>query len=153
MNKKTTRAFASGLLIAALAIMGYEQIYAGNNAKEETNADYIEMKQADYEQLKQQELDAREKYETLLKRMEDDKSDIVDVESDVKRFHLRIKEGMTSKEISEELIDAGVIDDANGFNTFLAERKLQHLIQIGEYDVDSDMSFLQITEIITNEHE
>ena len=85
--------------------------------------------------------------------MEDDKSDIVDVESDIKRFHLRIEEGMTSKEISEELVDAGVIDDANGFNTFLAERKLQHLIQIGEYDVDSEMSFLQITEIITHEHE
>ena len=59
----------------------------------------------------------------------------------IKRFHLRIAEGMTSKEISEELIDAGIIDDANGFNTFLAERKLQHLIQIGEYDVDSEMSF------------
>ncbi len=60
---------------------------------------------------------------------------------------------MSSKEISEELVDAGIIDDANGFNTYLAEQKLQHLIQIGEYEVDSEMSFQQITEIITDEHE
>lgn len=72
------------------------------------------------------------------------------VSSTVQSFTLTITPGMTSSAISSLLEEAGVIQNKVDLEDYIIDRNLAGRIQIGQYDVDSNMTIKQITELITN---
>ncbi|GGP12722.1 endolytic transglycosylase MltG [Oceanobacillus neutriphilus] len=69
-------------------------------------------------------------------------SDVVDVE-------ITLENGAPPSNISDALEDAGIIDDAREFNDFLEDNDLSGSVKPGTYEVDSEMSFEEIGDIIT----
>ncbi|MDC3415524.1 hypothetical protein [Aquibacillus salsiterrae] len=65
-------------------------------------------------------------------------------------YTLIIEPGMTSDEVGSILLETKIISDAKAFNDFLDDYNLHSSIQIGEYQLTSDMSVQQIVETITN---
>ncbi|MEK4301692.1 hypothetical protein MKY30_20230 [Oceanobacillus sp. FSL W8-0428] len=69
-------------------------------------------------------------------------SDVIDVE-------ITLENGAPPSNISDALEDAGIIDDARDFNDFLEDNDLSGSVKPGTYEVDSEMSFDEIGDIIT----
>ncbi|WP_205599198.1 hypothetical protein [Oceanobacillus halotolerans] len=84
---------------------------------------------------------------------EDEESEEEDEESEVsseRTYTLEIESGMPSSEIGTILEENNIIDDGNEFTQYLEEEEYTLLVQIGEHEVSSDMSFYEIAETITN---
>ncbi|MDG5470810.1 hypothetical protein P6709_03550 [Jeotgalibacillus sp. ET6] len=65
------------------------------------------------------------------------------------RFILTIEPGMTSPEISQELEEFDIIEDASKLDEYLNNQELTENIQIGKYDVNSSLSIEEIADLIT----
>ncbi|WP_010650883.1 endolytic transglycosylase MltG [Oceanobacillus massiliensis] len=59
---------------------------------------------------------------------------------------MTISPGMASSDISSLLAENQIIQDASEFNSYLDEHDYSLQIQIGSYELTSDMSFYQIAE-------
>ncbi|MBS4176337.1 endolytic transglycosylase MltG [Lederbergia citrea] len=150
MNKQTTRAFATGLLVSAIILICYNLMFEKKQAETHTTKpNYVEIKESEYEDLKQQAENWQAQYEVLAASSETAKSTSNQNEPEPKKYQLKIVDGMSSKEISIQLADAGIIQDAEKFNRYLAKRKLQHYIQIGKFDINDGMDYKQIANVIT----
>lgn len=146
MDRRITRQLASILLVIAVILIGIKTLQQKSEAAEPPKEGYIEVKQADYERLQQEAGRWKAKYEALDK--EDAKVEKKD--KPIKKvMHLNINEGMSSKEVSKQMEKAGVIQDAEEFNDYLAAKKWQQSIQIGDYELTSDMGLQEIAETIT----
>ncbi|MFC4022785.1 hypothetical protein ACFOUV_03030 [Oceanobacillus longus] len=66
------------------------------------------------------------------------------------RYTLTISPGMASSDISSLLAEYQIIENASEFNSYLDEHDYSLKVQIGSYDLSSDMSFYQIAEKISN---
>ncbi|MBW8348118.1 endolytic transglycosylase MltG [Bacillus sp. IITD106] len=151
MNKQTTRAFASGLLISALIVYAYVHFFQKQpKPMPAIKEGYIEIKKSEYEILKQESKDWQEKYEQLSQKKDEEKTKN-EAEPTIKNYQLVISEGMSSKEICTELENAGLIDDAEDFNDYLANKNLQKNIQIGTYELNDKMTYEEISNIIAKE--
>ncbi|ASN05227.1 hypothetical protein [Virgibacillus necropolis] len=72
-------------------------------------------------------------------------------EKEVKTFSLKIEPGLaSSSSISSKLEENGIIDSANEFNQYLEENDYSQYVQIGTFDLTSDMTLNEIAETITN---
>ncbi|MFD1705409.1 hypothetical protein ACFSCZ_01420 [Siminovitchia sediminis] len=142
MNKHRTRMAASILLMTAIILVIIQNNQLKSNAASSPKEGLMEVKKSDYEGLKKESEQWKLKYEQLKK----EKSKEQQV---VKVMHLHIQDGMTSKDVSKQMEEAGVIDDADSLNEFLASQNWQQAIQIGKYEVNSEMSIKEIAEIIT----
>lgn len=67
----------------------------------------------------------------------------------VERVELTIVGGEYSDKVSEKLEKAGLIDDAESFNKYLAECKMDSFIQPGNYTLTVGASYDEIIEEIT----
>ena len=56
---------------------------------------------------------------------------------------------MTTSEIAELLEKAKIIDDSMKFQDYMNKEKLSQQVQIGEYIVSSDMSYEELSKLIT----
>lgn len=56
---------------------------------------------------------------------------------------------MTTSEIAELLEKAKIIDDSMKFQEYMNKEKLSQQVQIGEYIVSSDMSYEELSKLIT----
>ncbi|WP_087971684.1 hypothetical protein [Oceanobacillus rekensis] len=65
-------------------------------------------------------------------------------------YTLTIDEGMASSDISSLLAEHNIIENAAEFNSYLNEHEYSPYIQIGSFELSSDMSFYQIAERIAN---
>lgn len=63
---------------------------------------------------------------------------------------LVIKPGMNSTTVADELAKAGIVEDASAFEFYLAKTELAGKIQIGEYELETSMSYEKIVDIITS---
>lgn len=70
-------------------------------------------------------------------------------ENPVTKISLRIEPGTTSKEVANELENAGIIEDADALNIYLKDHQLEKSIQVGEYTIDATMSIEAIAQLIT----
>ncbi|HFI0462963.1 TPA: hypothetical protein ACGO1T_000666 [Streptococcus suis] len=61
-----------------------------------------------------------------------------------------IQEGQVTSEIVQNLVDAGYVQNGQELEDLITQWGLDNLIQVGDYDLNSDMSVHQIAEIITN---
>ncbi|MCJ8006836.1 endolytic transglycosylase MltG [Lederbergia wuyishanensis] len=147
MNKQTTRAFASGLLVSALILYAYVQFFQKKpDPVPALKEGYIEINQTEYEQLKQESDEWKNKFETLAKKKAEQISKTT--EKTVNHYEIVIPEGVSSIEISTELEDAGIIDNAEDFNNYLANKNLQRYIQFGKFELNDSMSYEEICNVI-----
>ena len=136
------------VFISALTLFGFTHLIESQQPIGIAKPDYKEVKISEYDQLKRQEQEWKNKYETLLAENLEDSIEKPEPKV-INRYHLTISEGMSSNDISQQLEEAGIILDAKEFNDYLADKKLQRYIQIGQYELDEEMNHQQIAEIIT----
>src|SRR5699024_8276258 len=81
----------------------------------------------------------------------DDESDEdkKDEEDEVEKYTIHIKDGMASSEIGELLEENNIIDDSSKFNKYLEDEGYHKGVQLGKFDVTSDMDFKEIAKAIT----
>ncbi|WP_249871090.1 hypothetical protein [Oceanobacillus saliphilus] len=65
-------------------------------------------------------------------------------------YTLTINPGMASSDISSLLSENNIIENASEFNNYLDEHGYSLKVQIGSFDLTSDMSFYQLAERISN---
>ncbi|WP_010530997.1 hypothetical protein [Lentibacillus jeotgali] len=65
-------------------------------------------------------------------------------------YTLTIESGVAPSEISQTLEDNGIIDDADAFTEYLEDEDYSELVQLGEFELSSDMDRYEIAETITN---
>jgi len=152
MDKRTLRGLAAGLFLSALLLIGFGQWGKSADKGSAEKPGYLQIKKEDYQQLKKEAEGWKKKYEAAAQtdKKKAPEEDLQEQET-VKSYHLSIQSGMTSKEISELLEKAGIIDKSESFDDYLAQREAQHLIQIGEYELNSGMNFKELAELITRE--
>ncbi|HLR08022.1 MAG TPA: hypothetical protein VK136_02020 [Bacillota bacterium] len=165
--KQPIRSFSIGLLTAGLICLLVFYFSGGNKetanlstedmiAKLEdegyrvfTESEYISMA-VDSDDADETEADTDD--DSALEDNEEDEAD-EDSEADDEdasvTYTLEIKSGMNSSEISELLEENDIIDDAMEFSTFLEDEDYESDVQIGEFELSSDMSFKEIAEEIT----
>lgn len=120
----------------------------------------------EYEQLTEQQDDLTDEINTLISQIDEleqsqndrDGNDAEDTYSDssdsdsgvIYNSVLTISSGMTTQDISEQLVSLNIIDDADELTTEIFDRELAELLQIGEFTLDSEMSINEIVEKITS---
>lgn len=67
----------------------------------------------------------------------------------IEKVEVTIVPGEYSDKVSKKLQKAGLIDDAESFNKYLAEKKYDNLIQPGNYEIPKDSDYDSIIKIIT----
>lgn len=161
--KHTLRAFALGLLTAtSLLAFAYSQqdvneAKATEPSKEDAEAllaekGYVVLTENKWTKLTEQassieetDTNTQENDETEQEATQDDTSE----SSKVNAYKLSIQEGMVPEDISQVLAENDIIEDAEAFRQYLTENEFSRYIQIGEYTVVDQMSFLEIAKIIT----
>lgn len=166
MNKRLLQSFSAGMITATsvLAITfylgGYNQPKEPSNKKEITDEDIVRfldqneqvaISKEEYEQLKNALKEKEEKKppaensveETPKEEKEEPKQDAP------KTISITIKEGMATSDVSKLLESAGVIKSSSEFNKYLIEHEYHTRVQIGTFEVRTDMSFYEIAEAIT----
>lgn len=63
-------------------------------------------------------------------------------------YTLSIEENMLGPNISDLLFENNIIDDATKFNKFLEDEGYSRYIQLGDFELSSDMSYEEIAEVI-----
>lgn len=66
----------------------------------------------------------------------------------VEEFVLKIESGMHSRNIGEELKKHGIVEDERDFERYVIDKEVDKKIQIGEFELRSDMSIDEIIEVI-----
>lgn len=118
-----------------------------------SNQDLVAIPQQEYEDLQQQNTNAKidesskpeseEKEEVLEEEVKDNETE------PIQSYTLSIVSGMNSFEIAMVLENNQIISSGTEFNAYLTDNDLNRLIQIGTYELSSDMSFETIADIIT----
>lgn len=62
---------------------------------------------------------------------------------------IKVKAGVHAKEVSKQLMEAGIIEDADAFSRFLMKDDLDNYVVDGTYTVSSDMTFEELARILT----
>jgi hypothetical protein len=70
-------------------------------------------------------------------------------EEEITTYTLNIEPGMTSSEFSSLLEENNIVEDADEFNQYIEDEDYSLRVQIGEFDLNSDMSIYEIAEEIT----
>ncbi|MFD1066256.1 hypothetical protein [Oceanobacillus locisalsi] len=80
---------------------------------------------------------------------EGNEDDASSEDSDVVEAEITLEDDAPPSTISNALEDEGIIDDAWDFNEYLEDNDLSGSVIPGTYEIDSDMSFSEISDIIT----
>lgn len=159
MDRKQIRGLATGLLLSALFLLGYQVVTGEEKTIQEKKPGYIEVKESDWTKLQDDVNEWQTKYERLVQEKAAIKNNGNNENpKDAKKqkekiiYKLTISKGMSSMEISELLADVGVVKDANTFNEYLEKENLQGSIQIGTFQLNNEMSEEEIAKKITKEH-
>lgn len=151
MNKRSVRSFSIGILFAALLLFisgfGKETDLSLKKAKEVlkdegyvvvTNEDYAKLSAPQTKEVP--EKTEEQKVETKAPEKEEVK---------VVYFVLEITSGMSTGEISSKLKQANVLDNEKEFEQFLIENGYHTKVQVGTFELNSEMSHEEIAKIIT----
>ncbi|PAV29057.1 hypothetical protein CIL05_13870 [Virgibacillus profundi] len=129
----------------SLSVKGDENNAANNTEEEDTAADESEEEVNDTENNAEDDNTSEEDASTE----EDTSEEETTEEDEVITYTLTIASGMASTTVSSLLEDNQIIEDSNEFNQYLNDQDYGLKIQIGEYELTSDLSFYEIAEIIT----
>jgi len=148
MDRRTTRAFAFGLLLSSLILMGYQQFY-GNKELNSVKEGYKSVKISDLNRLQHDADTWKDKYNQLEKEKAASVSTKENPKQILDKYHLSIISGMTPDEIGKRLKTGGIIKDNKKFVQYLIDHNYHSKIQVGEYELNSTMSFTEIAKTIT----
>ncbi|GLB58204.1 hypothetical protein [Cytobacillus sp. NCCP-133] len=155
MNKRNTRAFSFGILITVL-IMGtvyfFDRDDASPNMQKGVEAakqlviqeGYMVLTQEEYANL-QEKIKNASKPETAQKEQKTGKAQ----EEPSSSYQLEIVSGMTPGEIAEQLKNKNIVNDAEEFGRYLEEYGYSKKIQLGTFELSSQMSYQDIAKLIT----
>lgn len=76
--------------------------------------------------------------------------DSIESQTSMNTFSIDIVPGTTTDEISQKLIQANIIEDAEAFESFMRENDYSRYIQIGQATLNTGMSHKEIAEAITS---
>ena len=82
-----------------------------------------------------------------------DDDDANEPENNDDSFVLTIESGMTISQVADYLIVASIIDNRDEFASYLAEHNYGTNIQIGQFELNRDMTLAEIAEIIARQNE
>jgi len=150
MDRGTTRAFASGLLLSSLLLVGYQHFYSSKDSNS-IKEGYKSVKISELNSLQSEADTWKQKYNKL--KRENVKSEQTKENSTktIVKYHLSITRGMKPDVIGTRLKTGGVIKDNKKFVNYLIDQHYQNNIQIGEYELNNNMSFAEIAKTITKE--
>ncbi|MBS4173542.1 endolytic transglycosylase MltG [Bacillus sp. FJAT-49736] len=148
MDKRTTRAFASGLLLSALLLMGYNHFY-GVNEPTNIKKGYTSIKTSQLQRLEKDAEAWKKKYDESQKENNHPVQKSQPVKETIIKYHLSITSGMTPEKIGSRLKTGGIIKDKKKFVQYLIDHRYHNKIQIGEYELTNKMSFAEIAKTIT----
>ena len=148
MDRRTLRALAAGMVLSALIMLTVEHFTSKSTgiADQDQDSDLVTQIRKERD-----ELQARiDQWENDSAQLGSDVADNIETEI-MTRFILVIEPGMTSPEISEQLVQKDIITDENALNNYLADQGLTNRIQTGEYDLNSTQSIEEIAALITRQ--
>ncbi|OCS88587.1 hypothetical protein [Caryophanon tenue] len=153
MNKHSVRSFGiatfliGGLFYGAqtlnIALPGVTTIEQSTVAEKQVDALTAQLAEA------QQTIDDLQSKQTADTSTEQPTVAAEDNEKTLYESKLIIYRGITSYDISKKLMDANIITNAIEFEMFLVNGGYHKRLQVGEYRLNSDMSYERIAEIIT----
>ncbi|KUP05987.1 hypothetical protein Q73_09410 [Bacillus coahuilensis m2-6] len=163
MDKRTTRAFSIGLLVATLCLYTIYQLDGEDRDAAVSEADMIKLEQqiqsleeklasAESTQEPTEETNEEAAEETNEAPTEETETTEQEEKNDVKEVTVTIESGVSIGEISSRLESEGFIEDQYDFNNFLKEKGYEQKIQLGEFKITSDMNYDQIAKIITKQN-
>ncbi|SFA70920.1 hypothetical protein SAMN04488072_101157 [Lentibacillus halodurans] len=177
--KQTIRSFAIGLLTAGIILLGVFY-FAGDsqsNTEDIATEDMIEALKSDgYHVLTESEYisvsvqsDDNNTEDADNSDNEDQGDDVSDEQDDGNdsgqeqenseedadkdsptTYTLTVESGVAPSEISQTLAENDIIDDADAFTQYLEDEDYSQLVQLGEFELTSDMDYNEIAETITN---
>ncbi len=157
MSKQGLRAFSAGMIISTSLLAGF--YYFEEPKEQEPTSEITEDSVNQYLQENGLLAIDQEHYEELVSLSEARPENTENEETEdgqanetdkvITKYTLEIKSGMNSKEIAEQLKHVGIIDNADDFYTYILERNLATKIQIGSFELSSDLSYEEITAKIT----
>lgn len=80
---------------------------------------------------------------------DDSDEETAEEEEEITTYTLNIEEGMTSSEFSSLLEENNIVEDASEFNQYIEDEGYSLRVQIGEFELTSDMTVNEIAEEIT----
>jgi hypothetical protein len=152
--KQVLQGFAVALLLAGACMLVLYFTYDNSATKTTTSAAPIKKKQLSTEEMKTrlEEDDyyilSSQEYEELQTKTETIENTETESEQSNK-FQLKLESGMTSEEVARLLEKKNILEDGEAFLTYLNVTKASKALQVGTYDVNSDMSYKEITDLLT----
>ncbi|TYR75517.1 endolytic transglycosylase MltG [Rossellomorea vietnamensis] len=151
MNKQNSRSFAAGLLLSAILLIIFSYSTEDKADSRET------LEEQGYVVLTEEEArNQREKIGNLEEQIDKLSKDSVsgeqesEVEEDARtEITLTVSSGMTPIEIGDELESKGIIKNASDFNSYLVKSGRADKIQIGDYQLHSEMTLEEISTLLT----
>ncbi|PAD39250.1 endolytic transglycosylase MltG [Terribacillus sp. 7520-G] len=150
--KQVIQGFATALLLAG-AIMLYFHYTEAAKTEQAASAE-PQMVKPDNDEMKQElegqgyhVLDDKE-YNQLTGKQTGNAAKS-EPEQQKKTYTLKLENGMTSGEVASSLEKAGIIEDGAAFRTYLDVTEASQSLQVGKYDLDSDMDYKEIVELMT----
>lgn len=160
MMKSTLRSFGIGLFIAGsiMTVNNYltpEKAADSNAISKSSDAPQkgtVVIKEEELDALKDDAADAKEqlaKIQTDYQNLKKDQASKNDVKNTVTSYKLVIKKGMGTTEVSKKLKNGGIIKNDAEFERYMINKNQAQQIQIGNYNLTSDMSKEEILKVIT----
>ncbi|SDD20435.1 YceG-like family protein [Terribacillus halophilus] len=152
--KQVIQGFATALLLAGAIMIVLHYTDTASPETEKTAKAAVETIKPDAEEMKKELEDVgyhvlkNEDYEELKQKQTVAPAE-TEQEQKPKSFTLKLESGMTSEEVASELEQAGIIEDASAFRTYLDVTEASESLQVGKYDVNSDMDYDDIVELMT----
>ena len=158
MDKRSIRSFALGMLLATAIIGSMYYYYRPLEWTEQQLESMLKEKGLvavnvkEYENLKQFSKQQEEKENKNQDRQRTIRQQNSTVEHEtIHAYRLVVSEGKFPRDIARELEEARVIEDAADFTNYLEKRNLTRKIRVGTYNVNSKMSYEQLSQIITGQ--
>ncbi|MTT33176.1 hypothetical protein GMB86_14350 [Terrilactibacillus sp. BCM23-1] len=165
MTKNGMRGFSAGILVScAVFSFFYYFIFGDHDAtpkkSETTNSKITEEAVSNYLTKNNQIAVSQEDFNKWQKDLQAQKQEKTKSNShnnskdnppkkDVHKLTLNITSGMVPGEIAEKLHDAKIIKSTEEFNKYFHTNNRENFIQLGEFNVNSEMSIPKIAQVIT----
>lgn len=150
--KQSIRTFALGILCATLLLgVTYYLTDASETANEISQAETITKLEQDGYVVSNTGTDYQNSNENPeMEQPSDQETSNQNGSEESFTYTLTIEAGMSPKEIIEKLYNANIIEDEQEFAQYLNENNYRTSIQIGEFEVSSDMTNEEVAETIAN---
>lgn len=154
MDRKLLRGLAIGFFLSGLILLFFPQEQP-KKVNVENNHQPNEELVSQVETLQKQNKDLTKENSQLQEQVKE-KNETIDQSDEqtegnyeIVSYQLTIESGMDSKQISQRLANEQIILHSDDLNDWLTIQNLHRSIQVGTYDLRSDLSIKEIAEMIT----